>query len=460
MSMRNSNKNLDAKSNKDMENGETIIGLKYLILKDYLQDKLKSEEKMAKHFSHILNVKYLKLMRNEKRDTLRIEMINMMKMSKTILTNKDKIIQILITETENLENNANLIFSQLTSSNDKMIENLNKNLNFLKSNYENEIEKIKKSFIEDVLVIRAKNEESIKELNDHIMILESISMKEMDQEETQFRKSLDSIQSEHKDQINLLKYDSEERVKHLKMEFDQIEKSFEIELLRLKRPEILLTKAHLLDKIIQKDANKIILLEDQIKLVNENLRAYDTRFLLGDKRSFVDQKLKKFNLFLKSVKFEELTRKEKIKKLVSESNKAMEVLGSKSAKLTNILKFFEMCRKLETAEDLNELRYVNLNYNYGNERDKQWNQLLPSIIDSKIVGEEGNILRIIEQTLFMKFNDLEKKFVKINIENKSIEYINMKLKSENLYLKICAKNYFKSFNSFSNCLNIKEIKLN
>ena len=402
---------------------------KKCILVEYLASRLKDEQILVKYFNSILNVKFRDIRRKEKKDEIKQNMNNLINAAKVCIKYKDLTIQLLKTQFNDYDQLSQHVVNHSIIVKDDLIANFNNSIDILKRNFTKEIESIKDFYKNELITLKNLNEESLKNINSQMICFESnandINLKEV----SLLRTEQIELKIRYQDDKTVYKIESEKIVTQLELEYINQKKTYENNLLYLRRTQALNQKAELLDKIILKDRREIKLLNERIKEVKEKFSSFDD-ILLSDKKKFLSTKIKQYNSYFKYLKNEQDLRYTRLTKLVVESSKAIDFLKEKNFKVSKIFTFLKICRKQEEAQQikfetnsLNNSTCLNDLFNHAND------------FDSLLYDE-----------LHRNINECNLRNTEINIEIKSLELLQINLKKENNSLRNSLKQYFESIN--------------
>jgi hypothetical protein len=383
---------------------------KQCILIEYLSSRLQNEQTLVSYYNSLLTVKYRDMRRKEKRDEIRQNMIHLISSAKSCINYRNQTIELLknrLFEYDQLEEHSATSFFIAKNN---LIETFNFNLNILKNNYLNELTLTREYYDSEQVKLISLNEESIRKLNDQIILFEANSDQLTSKELELIKSEKSALKSMHFDSKTVFRIESEKRVKQLEIEYLNHKNTYEKNLLYLKRPNALKRKAEQLHKIIIRDQREIHNLNEKIKLVEEKFHYYDD-FVIQTKKALLNTKLCEYSKYFKYLKQKEKNRHIKLTQLVVTSSNAIKILKEKRLQLSKILNLIKLCNKKEDVVHLPKNEKVSFN-----DETNEFNVLL---------NEEMNIVS----------NDFNLRNAQLIIQMKSLHLDNLNLKNENIFLR-------------------------
>ena len=190
---------MDSKENSKYET------IKRAIIVKYLADRLEREQSLTKYFNSILNVKYIEIRRQDKRDELLNDISNVIRSFKTFYIDN-------IEDYDKLTEHATTGFLIFV---DELISIYKDRLKILRGHFEDELVTLVELFEDDKSTIENKYCESFKDIDDYMICLEYKIHDEMRKEEANFLNKKETINFKHKNEIRRLKLDMEYKLEIL-----------------------------------------------------------------------------------------------------------------------------------------------------------------------------------------------------------------------------------------------------
>lgn len=404
--------------------------VKTAIITSYLANKLKDEEHLSKYFNTVLNLHHLKQQRHAKKLEIETDSKILLDCLKKTIKFKTSLIRILnetLGDDELFENNAFKFFS---SFQDQLNEELLADLDNLRKKYEINVEEIIQEFDSERIGLEENFKEQFNKLEDVVICLEANFKADYESSIASHLKNLDLQKCEDQEQVMKLKLSRQNKLKTMVDKFNIINSLILKEKLKYEKSNEIMTKNLRTEREIARDKSKIKDLILKCKSIEDDLKNWKTKFASIEKRRKINELYLSYSDFFKSSNIQKKACKKKLVDLVNQSSSAKNKLKERFKKAEKILKFFQICSKLES-------KYDSLRPFCCNDSDAS----LTTNADNRISGDDEDI--VISTILKNELSyDFQRKIAQVNMENSSLKLFNENLKKQNENLKTHLKKYF------------------
>ena len=419
---------MDSKENSKYET------IKRAIIVKYLADRLEREQSLTKYFNSILNVKYIEIRRQDKRDELLNDISNVKQKSKRLL---DLIRSFKTFYLDNIEDYDKLTEHATTGFLifvDELISIYKDRLKILRGHFEDELVTLVELFEDDKSTIENKYCESFKDIDDYMICLEYKIHDEMRKEEANFLNKKETINFKHKNELRRLKLDMEYKLEILEKENNNMKILRESQIMCNNRnPQEIIKKNNKNEAIISNDKLRIKELNTKIEIINNKIDSIESMYkTLGLKKNQINNKLLDYKHFIVNYEIYSKNLHSKLASLIKSSSNALDKLKKNYQKISKIFAMIKYCRQLEN----------NIIADYKPEFDNNYAKLFSiEQIEKEILelNEQSKSNYIDKQNLILlkNFFKIQSKYSRVVFDIYSHKMINQKLKIENNYYSEC-----------------------
>jgi len=324
------------------------------MLVQFLKDKLQKEEKSSIVNVNKLNQKWRQIMREAKSKELKKEIAILSQTFERVVDRKQNVITALSRDIEEAEEQYNVSVRQHFFAVDTLIDHHKRRLNTLYIEYDTELSTCKEEFSKEREMISMLHKDEVKQLQDTMFAMEQNHLEKETEARQEFQSIRDDIKNKNLEEKHALRIQLESAVESLWKQFQFALKNYnETTEERKLAFENLKSKDEKSAKEIDTQMKKLQKIQEQINTyrskLSVNTRECEERNkVLRDEREFV---LKHFQLLKTEMNGCRQQERNLLSKLVQHSNTTIETLKKVTEKGNAILRFSEMCRKLETEEE-------------------------------------------------------------------------------------------------------------
>jgi len=324
------------------------------MLMQFLKDKLAKEEKSSSININKLNEKWRQIMRKAKSLELKKEIAILSQTFERVVDRKQNIIKALSKDIEEAEEQYNVSIRRHFYTVDTLIDHHKRRLNGLYEEYDTELSTIKEEFDLERNLTMSLHKDEIKHLQDVLFAMEQNQLEKETEARQEFQSTRDDIKNKNLEDKHALRIQLESTVESLWKQFQSALKNYnETTEERKIAFENLKAKDDKSSKEIDTQMRKLQKLQEIINTHRSKLQlnckeCEDRNKVLRDEREFV---LKHFQKLKSEMNDCRVRERQLLSKLVLQSNSTIKILEKIVEKGEAIVKFAEMCRKLETEEE-------------------------------------------------------------------------------------------------------------
>ncbi|XP_078680294.1 dynein regulatory complex subunit 2-like [Branchiostoma floridae x Branchiostoma belcheri] len=324
------------------------------MLTQYLKDKLTKEEKFTRFNLNKINNQWRAIMRESKSKELRRDIEILSQTFERVVDRKDSVIQSLAKDIAEAEEQFAMALRSHLENVDALIDLQRQRLFTLQSEYDTELEILKKEFDSERDLIVAQHKKEMTDLQDVMFAMEQNFQDREAEARQEFQSMRDEIKNKNLEEKHALRIQLEGAVEDLWRQFQQALKSYNESTEERKVAfENLKAKDEKSAKEIEMQMRKLQRISDQIAQLKakmaQNSRECDERnHQIKNEREVILQHFHALKDRMNSMRDQERAR---LTKLTLQSNSAIKELQRVHEKGERILKLSEMCRKLETEEE-------------------------------------------------------------------------------------------------------------
>lgn len=402
------------------------------LINELLKEKLMKEEKNTKHNLNKINFQWRSIMRDAKAKELLKDIEIMSQTFERIIDRKDTVIKALVKDLQESEEQYAMTMRSNVSNVENIIDLHKEELEVARTKLENLIQEIKLEFDKERDFILNRHNQEMNELTSIIYAMEKTFLDQENEANIEFLSVRDEIKNKNLEERQQLRVNLESKINDTFDQFKQTMKNYsEMNEDRERQFSELKEKDEKSAKEIDTQMRKIQLLTDNINSFKSKIalnlkESQETNNSIKDDRDIMNSHFHDLKLQMKVMQD---TMRKKLTVLTMQSDKAIEILKEKEEKAKQILRFAEMCRKLETEEE----------------------KILPFYSSSLTEHEENDIKQALHESQGNELGDLMKDYInmenfwkrynKVFLDKASLDKEKQMLSTENAQLRLLLKQY-------------------
>jgi len=324
------------------------------MLMQFLRDKLEKEEKHSKKNLDKLNQKWRKIMREAKTKELKKEIAIMSQTFERVVDRKQNLIDALLQDVDESEEQYNVAARKHFYNIDNLIDLHKRRLNDLYHVYNDELTTIRREFDNERQLTMQMHHSEMKKLQDVLFAMDYNHTEQENEAKQEFQSLRDDIKNKNLEEKHALRIQLESSVENLWKQFQSALKNYnETTEERKAAFELLKNKDEKSSKEIDMQMKKLQKLQDTIsslkgRIQQNNRECEERNKMLREEREFVQCHFQRLKFEMGNCREQE---RKLLSKMVQHSNSAIKHLTKVAEKGETILRYAEVCRKLETEEE-------------------------------------------------------------------------------------------------------------
>lgn len=402
------------------------------LLNELLKEKLIKEEKNTKNNLNKINYQWRSIMRDAKAKDLLKDIEIMSQTFERIIDRKDSVIKSLVKDLQEAEEQYEMAMRSYFENTDNLCDMHTEELETMRKKCEKEIEVIKLEFDKEKEYILNRHNQEMDELVTIVYGMEKTYLDQETEAQIEFHSSRDDLKNKNLEEKQQLRVNLEMKVHDLWNQFNQAMKNYE---------EITEDRKRSFDEYKERDEKSAKEIESQMRKIQslmDNIAIQKSKIQLNVKESQESNDSIKKNRDVMNHHFHELKAQMKsmqdnmrsnLTKLTLQSDHCLKELKAKEDKAQQILRFAEMCRKMETEEE----------------------KILPFYASSLTEDEENDLKQALYENPSKDLSDIMKDYLnlenfwkrynKVLLDKASLDKEKQMLSTENAQLRMLLKQY-------------------
>lgn len=402
------------------------------LLNELLKEKLIKEEKNSKNNLNKINYQWRSIMRDAKAKELLKDIEIMSQTFERIIDRKDSVIKSLVKDLQEAEEQYEMAMRSYFENTDNLCDMHTGELEVMRKKCEKEIEIIKLEFDKEKEFILNRHTQEMNELTTIVFGMEKTYLDQETEAQIEFHSVRDDLKNKNLEEKQQLRVNLEMKVHDLWNQFNQAMRNYE---------EITEDRKRTFDDLKEKDeksAKEIDMQMRKIQSLTDNITIQKSKIQLNIKDSQdLNDSIKKnrdvMNHHFHDLKSQMKSMQDKMRAnlttLTIQSDQCLKELKNKEDKAQQILRFAEMCRKLETEEE----------------------KILPFYASSLTEEEENDLKRALYENPgkdlsdtmkdYLSLENFWKRYNKVLLDKTSLDKEKQMLSTENAQLRMLLKQY-------------------